>query len=71
VIIVDDAIGRTNPMEGQRMYKYREGANGEYCIDYGYLVFERRDTLGRTATKDEAVRLVKELNELVVFVEQR
>ena len=46
-------------------YAYRLGCHGEHCIDMGKRVFERRDTIGRAATKDDALRIVAELNTIV------
>lgn len=45
-------------------YRYREGVHGEHCIDFGYFVFDRKETIGRAATKEDAVKIAAELNEL-------
>lgn len=43
-------------------YRYREGVHGEHCVDFGEMVWQRVDTVGRAATKDDAITLVAELN---------
>lgn len=49
-------------VEGKKEYRYREGGQGEHCIDYGTFKWERVDTIGRAATRDDAYRMVAELN---------
>ena len=45
-------------------YRYREGVHSEHCIDFGYFVFDRKDTIGRAATKEDAISIVATLNAL-------
>jgi hypothetical protein len=46
-------------------YRYREGVNGEHCIDYGTYEWKMIDTVGRAATKADAITLIAELNTVV------
>jgi hypothetical protein len=45
-------------------YRYREGVHGEHCIDYCVYEWRRVDTIGRAVTKEDALKLVSELNAL-------
>lgn len=40
------------------IYRVREGVHGEWLIDRGQMVFERMDTLGRVASKEDGHRIV-------------
>ena len=45
-------------------YRYREGVHGEHCVDYGVFVWERKETVGRASSREDAQRLADELNAL-------
>lgn len=49
-------------MTGEKEYRYRQGAHGEHCIDYGHYEWIRVDTIGRAATEQDAHQMVAELN---------
>jgi hypothetical protein len=43
-------------------YVVREGVHGEWCIDRMRMSCERMETLGRAITRQEAEKIVRELN---------
>lgn len=49
-------------MNEHKEYRYREGAHGEHCVDYGVFEWVRKDVIARAATKEDAMYIVAELN---------
>jgi uncharacterized protein (DUF1786 family) len=49
-------------IESETVYRYREGAHGAHCVDLYRCEWTRLVTIGRAATKDDALELVKALN---------
>jgi hypothetical protein len=49
-------------IEYETVYRYREGTHGEHCVDLCRREWTRLVTIGRAATKDDALELVKALN---------
>jgi hypothetical protein len=49
-------------IEYETEYRYREGVHGEHCVDLCKREWTRLVTIGRAATKGDALELVKALN---------
>jgi hypothetical protein len=49
-------------IESETVYRYRESVNGEHFVELYRREWTRLVTIGRAATKDDALELVKALN---------
>lgn len=49
-------------VKNKKEYRYREGGQGEHCIDRTTFNWGYFDTIGHAATKSDALKIVAELN---------